>query len=135
MCPCLAQRGLPGTRRVSGPPSVEAGRDMAATEPRGGEKAKGTVGAKTARLRWRFPTIDDLRRRARWRVPRFAFDFVDGGANDEACVERNRTAFPAVELVPRARLGTKGASPEGELFGSRYAAPRGIAPIGSPGLL
>jgi L-lactate dehydrogenase (cytochrome) len=109
---------------------------MAESEPRAGENAKAVaVGVKAARLRRRFPTVDDLRRRARWRVPRFAFDFVDGGANDETCVERNIAAFRAVELLPRYCIDTKGASTEVELFGARYAAPIGIAPMGSPGLM
>ena len=51
------------------------------------------------RLQQRFPTVDDLRARARWRVPRFAFDFVDGGANEETCVARNRAAFQVAATV------------------------------------
>jgi (S)-mandelate dehydrogenase len=102
---------------------------MAESEPREGDKAR------AARLRRRFPTIEDLRARARRRVPRFAFDFVDGGANDETCVERNVKAFRAVELLPRYCIDTKGASTEVELFGARYAAPIGMAPMGSPGLM
>jgi L-lactate dehydrogenase (cytochrome) len=86
-------------------------------------------------LRRRFPTIDDLRRRARWRVPKFAFEFVDGGANDEECAQRNRAAFSSVELLPRYSIDTKGLSTEVELFGRRYAAPLGIAPMGSGGLM
>ena len=109
---------------------------MAARQPRAGETAEAAAAnAKAARLRRRFPTIDDLRARARWRVPRFAFDFVDGGANDETCVARNVAAFRAVELLPRYCIDTKGASTEVELFGARYAAPIGIAPMGSPGLM
>ncbi|HEY6255865.1 MAG TPA: alpha-hydroxy acid oxidase [Xanthobacteraceae bacterium] len=100
---------------------------MAASEPPTKEQAK--------RLQRRFPTVDDLRLRARWRVPRFAFDFVDGGANDETCMARNRAAFRAVELLPRYCIEAKGASTEVELFGARYAAPIGIAPMGSPGLI
>src|SRR2546422_7408407 len=65
--------------------------------------ATDTTAARQARLRQRFPTIDDLRRRARLRVPRFAFDFVDGGANEEVCRRRNTAAFQAVELLPRYR--------------------------------
>src|SRR5439155_20479610 len=91
--------------------------------------------SRKARLRQRFPTIDDLRRRARWRVPRFGFDFVDGGANDEVCVARNIAAFRAVELLPRYCVDGKGVSTEVDLFGRAYAAPIGIAPMGSPGLM
>jgi (S)-mandelate dehydrogenase len=109
---------------------------MAESGPPTGEKAEvAAADARAARLRRRFPTIDDLRARARWRVPRFAFDFVDGGANDETCVERNIAAFRSVELLPRYCIDTKGASTEVELFGARYAAPIGIAPMGSPGLM
>ena len=108
---------------------------MAAGEPSEGEETKTAAAARAARLRRRFPTIDDLRARARRRVPRFAFDFVDGGANDETCIARNIAAFRAVELLPRYCIDTKGASTEVELFGARYAAPLGIAPMGSPGLM
>ena len=87
------------------------------------------------RLQQRFPTVDDLRARARWRVPRFAFDFVDGGANEETCAARNRAAFRAVELLPRYCIEAKGTAIDIELFGARYAAPIGISPMGSPGLM
>ena len=87
------------------------------------------------RLQQRFPTVDDLRGRARWRVPRFAFDFVDGGANEETCAARNRAAFRAVELLPRYCVEAKGTAIDIELFGARYAAPIGISPMGSPGLM
>jgi L-lactate dehydrogenase (cytochrome) len=105
---------------------------------RGGEAKPADTrphGAETARLRQSFPTIDDLRRRARRRVPRFAFDFVDGGANDEVCAARNEAAFRAVEVLPRYCIEMKGISTEIDLFGTRYAAPIGIAPMGSPGLM
>jgi L-lactate dehydrogenase (cytochrome) len=88
-----------------------------------------------ARLRQRYPSIDDLRQRARWRVPRFGFDFVDGGANDEVCIARNIAAFRAVELLPRYCVDGKNVSTEVELFGRRYAAPIGIAPMGGPSLV
>jgi L-lactate dehydrogenase (cytochrome) len=105
---------------------------MAESEPLGGDKSEAAAKAK---LRQRFPTVEDLRARARARVPRFAFDFVDGGANDEVCAARNIAAFRAVELLPRYCIDPKGASTEVELFGTRYAAPIGISPMGSPGLM
>jgi (S)-mandelate dehydrogenase len=102
------------------------------TEPKH-EDAAATLRAKV--LRRRFPTIEDLRRRARRRVPRFAFDFVDGGANDEECARRNAMALSAVELLPRYCIEPKGLSTAVELFGRRYAAPFGVAPMGSGGLM
>lgn len=101
-------------------------------EPEHGDAASA---ARAERLRRRFPTIEDLRRRTRRRVPRFAFDFVDGGANDEECARRNATALSAVELLPRYCIDPKGLSTEVELFGRRYAAPFGVAPMGSGGLM
>jgi L-lactate dehydrogenase (cytochrome) len=105
--------------------------DKAAPE----QKKQKSDAAKAARLRRRFPTIEMLRRRARWRVPRFAFDFVDGGANDEICGRRNIEALAAIEILPHYCVETKGISTEVELFGRRYAAPFGISPMGSGGLM
>src|SRR5712671_7728987 len=95
------------------------------------DEAEGRV---ASRLRQRFPTIDDLRRRARRRVPRFGFDFVDGGATEEHCIRRNTDAFQNVELLPHYCVEGR-ASTETELFGKRYAAPIGVAPMGSAGLM
>jgi L-lactate dehydrogenase (cytochrome) len=100
------------------------------------EKEVGDAAAARAdRLRRRFPTVESLRRRARLRVPRFAFDFVDGGANDEDCARRNAQALSAIELLPRYCVETKGSSLEVELFSRRYAAPFGVAPMGSAGMM
>jgi L-lactate dehydrogenase (cytochrome) len=93
------------------------------------------AGAKAAQLRRRFPTIEMLRQRARRRVPRFAFDFVDGAANDEICRRRNRNALDSIELLPRYCGETDSIATGMELFGRRYAAPFGIAPMGSGGLM
>lgn len=100
-----------------------------------GRQADAGSAARAEKLRRRFPTIDDLRRRARRRVPRFAFDFVDGGANDEECARRNARALAAVELLPHYCIDTKGLSTEVELFGRRYAAPFGVSPMGSGGAI
>src|ERR1700689_4421128 len=87
-----------------------------------------------ARLRQRYPTVDDLRARARRRVPRFGFDFVDGGANEEYCIDRNISAFQSIELLPHYCIEGKAAT-DTELFGRKYTAPIGVAPMGSAGLM
>ena len=95
-------------------------------------------GARTreALLKRRYPTIDDLRRSARGRVPSFGFDYVEGGAGaTEAGVARNAAALEAIEIVPRFGVDNYSPSIEVELFGRRYAAPVGIAPMGLPGLM
>ncbi|HTK14543.1 MAG TPA: alpha-hydroxy acid oxidase [Xanthobacteraceae bacterium] len=102
----------------------------ATTKPQADPEAE-----KFRKLRRSYPTIDMLRRRARWRVPRFAFDFVDGSANDEICVARNSDSLAGIEVLPHYCVDTKGISTEVELFGKRYAAPFGISPMGSGGLM
>jgi L-lactate dehydrogenase (cytochrome) len=78
--------------------------------------------------------VADLRQRALRRVPRFGFDFVDGGATEEYCIKRNTDAFQAIELLPKYCIEGK-ANTEVELFGRRYKAPIGVAPMGSAGLM
>ncbi len=97
--------------------------------------ADAAAAARAEKLRRRFPTIEDLRLHARRRIPRFAFDFVDGGAHDEECARRNAAALSAVELLPHYCIDPKGTSLEVELFGRRYAAPFGVAPMGSGGIM
>jgi L-lactate dehydrogenase (cytochrome) len=100
------------------------------------EQLVGDAGvAQRDKLRRRFPTVESLRRRAQRRIPRFAFDFVDGAANDEACARRNTLALSSVELVPRYCVDADNISTDVELFGRRYSAPFGVAPIGSAGLM
>jgi len=86
-------------------------------------------------LRRRFPTIESLRQRAQRRVPNFAFDFVDGGANDEECVRRNARAFADIELLPRYCIDADTLATDMELFGRRYSQPFGVAPMGSAGMM
>src|SRR4030081_2431907 len=85
-------------------------------------------------LRHAHPTIEDLRRRARRRVPRFGFDFVDGGANEQHCIDRNTDAFQRDDLLPHYCIEGK-ATTATEIFGRRYNAPIGVAPMGSAGLM
>jgi L-lactate dehydrogenase (cytochrome) len=75
-------------------------------------------------------TIEAMRDAARRRLPRFAFDFVDGGSGAESALARNCAAFEAVRLLPRVLTGAVARDPSLELFGAKYALPFGVAPIG-----
>src|SRR5271169_6271605 len=44
--------------------------------------------------------IDDLRRMAKRRLPRIAYDFIEGGVEDELGIARNEAAFDRPTLVP-----------------------------------
>jgi isopentenyl diphosphate isomerase/L-lactate dehydrogenase-like FMN-dependent dehydrogenase len=78
----------------------------------------------------RAASIDDLRARARRRIPRFAFDLVDGGAESERNLRRNVEALEEIALTPRYLIDVGDVDTTAELFGQTYALPFGMAPIG-----
>lgn len=80
-------------------------------------------------------SIDSLREKARRRIPRFAFDFLDGGAGTEAGLHRNRAAFENLRLLPRAMVDVEARSLATEFLGRRWSAPFGVAPIGMGNLI
>lgn len=75
-------------------------------------------------------SIAELRALARRRLPRFAFDYIDGGAEDEIALADNTAAFAALRLIPRAGVDVARRDLSAELFGRRWAMPFGIAPTG-----
>jgi L-lactate dehydrogenase (cytochrome) len=86
-------------------------------------------------LHRRFPTILHLRAHARVHVPRFAFEYMDGGAGADVGIARNWAALDAVELVPRYGVMPNLPPVDIELFGRKYSAPIGIPPMGGPALV
>jgi len=86
-------------------------------------------------LRRRYPTIAYLRQHARRHIPYFAFEYCDGGAGSDKGIARNWAALDAIELVPNYGVMPSLPSCEVQLFGRRYAAPIGIAPMGGPALV
>jgi len=78
---------------------------------------------------------NDFRRRAQKRLPRFVFDYVDGGAEDERCLGRNQVALEAITLVPRVLRDTRVVQTSTDVFGKTWSLPMGIAPIGFAGLV
>jgi L-lactate dehydrogenase (cytochrome)/(S)-mandelate dehydrogenase len=78
--------------------------------------------------------LHDLQRLARRKLPRIAFDFIEGGADDEQCLARNRTAFEAHRLVPRYLRDVSRRDQSLTLLGRRWRSPIGISPTGLAGL-
>lgn len=78
----------------------------------------------------RYPSVADLKRRARRRMPKFAFDYVDGAIDEEHCKRRNRAAWHEVLLVPRYMRDVGSVDLRARVFGEEYALPFGVAPIG-----
>ena len=83
----------------------------------------------------KYPDVKDLRNRARQRIPRFAFEYLDGGCNEDINLHRNTTEIREVELKPYYLAKYAGVDMKTELFGHTYDAPFGIAPIGLQGLI
>lgn len=81
------------------------------------------------------PSTDDLRALARRRIPRFAFEYLDGGCNDDVNLRRNRSDIQQIELMPEYLAEHESSSMKTTLFGVEYDAPFGVAPIGLQGLV
>lgn len=83
----------------------------------------------------RYPSVDDLRNRARQKMPKFAFDYLDGGCNEDINLHVNRADLQKIQLMPQYLSDFEGSEMNTELFGHKYDAPFGIAPIGLQGLM
>jgi L-lactate dehydrogenase (cytochrome) len=82
-----------------------------------------------------YPSIDDLREKARKRIPRFAFEYLDGGCNEDVNLYKNTAELREVELKPYYLTPHAGSDMRTELFGHVYDAPFGISPVGLQGLM
>ncbi|MBT56781.1 MAG: alpha-hydroxy-acid oxidizing enzyme [Mameliella sp.] len=83
----------------------------------------------------KFPSIWHLKKRARQRIPFFAWEFLDSGTGMERLVNRNQSAFDEVNLAPRSLGGRFSPDVSTTLFGQEYSVPFGAAPVGSTGLM
>lgn len=83
----------------------------------------------------KYPSIDDLRIKAKKRIPSFAFDYLDGGCNEDVSLKRNTSEIREVRLEPRYLRNQGKSSIKTTLFGKEYDAPFGIAPVGLQGLM
>ena len=83
----------------------------------------------------KYPSVNDLRTKAKSKIPEFAFEYLDGGCNDDHNLRKNTSDLRNVELVPEYLKNSVNVSLKTELFGVEYDAPFGIAPIGLQGLM
>lgn len=81
------------------------------------------------------PAISDLARRARRRLPRFVWEYLDSGTGDDTAAANNRAALDAVRLVPKPLGGNVAPVLETRLMGESYSLPVGFAPVGMSGLI
>ena len=72
--------------------------------------------------------IDDLRLMAKRRLPRMVFDYIDGGAEDEDTLTRNRARYKAWNLVPDVLVDVSHIETTTRVMGADMAMPLIIAP-------
>lgn len=82
-----------------------------------------------------YPSVADLRRKAKSRIPKFAFDYLEGGCNEGLNLARNENDFDNIYLKPNYLRVGGDIDMSVELFGRKYSAPFGISPIGLQGLM
>jgi len=80
-------------------------------------------------------SFNDLRNAARSRLPRFMFDYVDGGSFSEVALARNVAAVRAVTLRQRVLNDVSRFDLSTTLFGEKLAMPLMLAPVGMGGML
>lgn len=80
-------------------------------------------------------TAADYRQLARRRLPRFLFDYVDGGAGDERTLAANRRDFEAIRLRQRVMVDVQRCDTRTTLAGEECAMPLALAPIGLGGMM
>lgn len=91
--------------------------------------------AQIAALGRKFPSFVDLEQQARRRLPKFAFDYMSGGAGDESGVTRNRKIYQSIRFVPKYLEPRQPVQVATECLGGNFDQPFGIAPIGLSGLM
>jgi L-lactate dehydrogenase (cytochrome) len=82
-----------------------------------------------------YPSMDDLRNKAMRRIPGFAFEYLDGGCNEDVSISRNTAEIREVQLQPRYLRNKGVSSTKTKVMGMEFDAPFGIAPVGLQGLM
>lgn len=79
-------------------------------------------------------SVADYREAARRRLPRFLFDYIDGGAGTEATLAANVNDLAAIRLRQRVLRGAASVDLSTEWFGERAALPVILGPVGLTGM-
>jgi len=78
--------------------------------------------------------ITDYRAVARGRVPRFLFDYLDGGSYAETTLRRNVSDLQDLEIRQRVLRDVSSVNLQTALFGQSLALPVALAPVGLAGM-
>jgi (S)-mandelate dehydrogenase len=79
--------------------------------------------------------IADLRAMSHKRLPRFALEYLEGGAQDEATMLRERCAYADWRFVPRTLVDVSRRTLETKILGRLAAMPLVVSPTGLNGII
>lgn len=82
-----------------------------------------------------YPSVEHLRQKAKKRMPRFAYDYLSEGCNDDINVDKNTKEIREIELMPQYFSDYRPATIKKTLFGQNYDAPFGITAVGLQSLM
>lgn len=77
---------------------------------------------------------NDYREAARQRLPRFLFDYIDGGAYNEYTLQRNVADLSKVALRQRVLKDMSQLDLSTEIFGEKLSMPLALSPVGLTGM-
>ena len=80
-------------------------------------------------------SVEELHKIARRRVPNFALEYVEGGAEDETTLKWNREALKSIRFIPNTLVNTSSRHLRVNLFEQETHSPLIIAPTGLNGML
>ncbi len=86
-------------------------------------------------LHSQYPAISDLRNRARKRIPKFVWEYLDSATGSEATKHRNRARLDQIGFTPSILHGEFEPDLSTSFLGVQRPLPFGIAPVGMSGLM
>ncbi|MER2534030.1 MAG: alpha-hydroxy acid oxidase [Rhizobiaceae bacterium] len=78
--------------------------------------------------------IADLRSEAKRRLPKWIFEFVDRGTEDEVGIDHNIKSLQRIKLRQKALVDVSGRDLGADVMGARATLPMAVGPTGAAGL-
>lgn len=75
--------------------------------------------------------VDDVRQRAKQRLPQFIFDYLDGGSDDEYTRQRNAKSFAALSLIQRVLIDVESVDTSTTILGMPSSVPFVLSSTGA----
>jgi len=78
----------------------------------------------------RIHNVEDYRGLAHKRLPRAVIDFIEGGAEDEITISRNRSGFENIHIIPRILTDVSVRNISTTILGTPVSSPIVLCPVG-----